>query len=161
PALRGPEAARKGIRANASRGMRMITFVRAGMLACLVLGLSTYAVGQDSPPTDDPPAESRARETPQSEGKAAAEASSEPRRMTPPAASTKAEESGPASSTFAPFRALIPSFSGTTITWIAVVLILALLLQTRPLFSWLNLDGLMLALAAVALAFRSETAAVP
>ena len=56
---------------------------------------------------------------------------------------------------------MIPNFSGTTITWIAVVLILALLLQTRPLLSWLNLDAIALALAALALAFRSETAQMP
>src|SRR5262245_55496368 len=155
---------RNGCRAFASRGLRMTTFVRGGLIACLLLGLGVSAAAQDSPPPADSPAKI-APERSQEDPKAAAarqEPATQPSRMTPPPAGENPPETPAAQpgSTLSPFRALIPNFSGTTITWIAVVLILALLLQTRPLLSWSNLDALALALAALALAFRSETAQV-
>lgn len=51
---------------------------------------------------------------------------------------------------------LLPDLRGPTLTWIAVVVILVLTLQTKPLLSWHNLDGLMLALTALLLPLRSN-----
>ena len=133
----------------------MITVVRAALLACVLLGLNAFATAQDSPTGDDPSAQTKPAPGDSAQAPTARDETPvlQPRRMSPPAAPMTVAPSGQS-----PFRALIPNFSGTTITWIAVVLTLSLLLQTRPFLSWLNLDALMLALAAIALAFRSETA---
>lgn len=50
---------------------------------------------------------------------------------------------------------LSPPLSDPTITWIAVTVILVLTLQTRPFFSWRNLDGFVLALTALAFPLRN------
>lgn len=56
---------------------------------------------------------------------------------------------------------LMPRLNTPTLTWLAVVLILALTLQTRPTwFSWHNLDGLALALMCVFMALRTDTGLV-
>lgn len=128
----------------------MITLVRAALLACLLFGLNAIASAQD-PPAGDAPAATRPAPAARDDAPL-----SQSRRMSPPATPAPSAPSGQS-----PFRALLPNFSGTTIMWIAVVLTLALLLQTRPFLSWLNLDAIMLAVAAVALAFRSETAPCP
>ena len=52
---------------------------------------------------------------------------------------------------------LMPRMKTPTMTWIAVVLILALILQTRPTwFTWHNLDGLALAAMCVLMAIRAD-----
>lgn len=51
---------------------------------------------------------------------------------------------------------LWPDLSRPTLTWIAVVVILLLTLQSKPVFSWRNIDGVVLALAAVLLALRDN-----
>jgi hypothetical protein len=56
---------------------------------------------------------------------------------------------------------LLPDLRGPTLTWIAVVVILVLTLQTKPLLSWHNLDGLMLALVALLLPLRSDVGLLP
>lgn len=60
----------------------------------------------------------------------------------------------------APWAGLWPELSGPTLAWIAVLVILVLTLQTRPLLSWHNLDGLALALAALLLALRSNVSVI-
>jgi hypothetical protein len=144
----------------------MTTFVRGGLLVCLLLGWCTAAAtAQDSPSPNLPDRAAATRPASSDDHPSSAleddSFSSMPRRMSPPVENTRLSDAPPAGSAYAPFRTLIPTLSGTTITWIAVVLILALLLQTRPFLSWLNLDALMLALAALALAFRSQTASCP
>jgi len=54
------------------------------------------------------------------------------------------------------WRDLLPELNGPTLTWIAVVVILVLTLQIKPLFSWHNLDGVMLALVVLLLRLRSN-----
>lgn len=49
---------------------------------------------------------------------------------------------------------LLPELSASTLAWIAVVVILLLTLQVRPLRSWHNLDGLVLALTALLFLLR-------
>lgn len=49
---------------------------------------------------------------------------------------------------------LTPELSGATLTWFAIVLILALTLHTRPLFTVRNLDALVLAATCLLLAYR-------
>lgn len=144
----------------------MTTFVRGGLFVCLLLGWCASAAAQDSPSPVPPDRATATR--PAAPGDAPPSTPIEqdastaiPRRMTPPIENAHLPDAPQSASRYAPFRTLIPSLSGTTITWIAVVLTLALLLQTRPFLSWLNLDALMLALAALALAFRGETAACP
>lgn len=61
----------------------------------------------------------------------------------------------------APLKALVPQFNPVMLTWIAVFVILALTFQSKPIFTWHNADGLVLALTAVGLALRSEPAQVP
>jgi hypothetical protein len=51
---------------------------------------------------------------------------------------------------------LLPEPGGATLAWIAVVVILVLTIQTKPLLSWHNFDGLMLALAALLLSLRDN-----
>ena len=51
---------------------------------------------------------------------------------------------------------LLPELSQQALTWIAIVVILVLTLQTKPLLSWHNLDGLMLALTALLLPLREN-----
>jgi len=51
---------------------------------------------------------------------------------------------------------LAPEFSPATLTWIAVVVILVLMLQTKPILSWHNLDALMLALTALIFPLRDN-----
>jgi hypothetical protein len=50
----------------------------------------------------------------------------------------------------------LPALSGMAVAWIAVVAILLLTLQLKPLMSWHNLDGLILALTALLVAFRAS-----
>src|SRR5262245_25330958 len=136
--LTGPEAARNGFRALASRGMRMTTLVRTGLLVCMLLGFGPRVMAQDSPAQDEGRADSQQallKDSPAPSGAQDESQSAPSRRMTPPPVVTR--ESDVRASPLTPFRALMPNFSGTTITWIAVVLILALLLQTRPFLSWL------------------------
>ena len=59
------------------------------------------------------------------------------------------------------WSALLPELSGPTLSWIAVVVILVLTLQTRPLLCWHNLDGLALALASLLLPLRGEGGVLP
>ncbi|MFQ5807757.1 MAG: hypothetical protein ACE5I3_15025, partial [Phycisphaerae bacterium] len=59
----------------------------------------------------------------------------------------------PASALWADF---LPELSGSTLAWIAAVVILLLTLQTKPLLSWHNLDGLVLALTALLLSLRNN-----
>jgi hypothetical protein len=61
--------------------------------------------------------------------------------------------------TFAPD--FLPDFSGPTLTWIAIAIILMLTLQTRRLRSWHTVDGLMLALIAVLLPLRDNVGVIP
>jgi hypothetical protein len=51
---------------------------------------------------------------------------------------------------------LLPELSGPTVAWMAVVVILLLTLGFKPLLSWHNLDGLVLALTALLLSLRSS-----
>ncbi|MBI5865620.1 MAG: hypothetical protein HZB38_14150 [Planctomycetes bacterium] len=123
---------------------------------------ATRAAGSRAEPTHTaaPPTESGALESKTG-------AVEEGRRTAPPVAE-KIQLEGPAKlleklpnrTVLAPLSALRPALSGSTLTWIAVVMILALTLQTRPLFRWHNLDGIMLALSAVALSVRGETASL-
>ncbi len=53
-------------------------------------------------------------------------------------------------------EALTPTLSGATLAWVAAVLILTLTFQGRRVFSWHNLDGLLLAAVCVLLMLRSE-----
>ncbi len=54
------------------------------------------------------------------------------------------------------WSALLPDLRGPTLTWIAVVVILVLILQTKPLLSWHNLDGLVLVLTVLLLPLRNN-----
>lgn len=51
---------------------------------------------------------------------------------------------------------LLPRLDGGALTWVAVMLILTLTFQIRPLFSWHNLDGLSLAAIAILLPLRAD-----
>jgi hypothetical protein len=51
---------------------------------------------------------------------------------------------------------LVPELSVVTLTWIAVVVILVLTLQAKPLLCWRNFDGVILALTALLLPLRSK-----
>ena len=55
---------------------------------------------------------------------------------------------------------LLPELTGPTLAWIAVVVILVLMLKFKPLLSWHNLDGVVLALTALLLALRSSLGVV-
>lgn len=52
---------------------------------------------------------------------------------------------------------VMPHFTGRTLTWISIVLILTLTFQTRPLLSWHNLDGITLAIITILLPLRGNT----
>ena len=56
------------------------------------------------------------------------------------------------------WRDLLPDLNAAALTWIAVVVILVLTLQAKPIFCWHNLDGLMLALTALLLPLRGDVA---
>jgi hypothetical protein len=58
------------------------------------------------------------------------------------------------------WRDLLPELSAATLTWIAVVVILVLTIQAKPIVCWHNLDGLMLALTALLLPLRGNTSLV-
>ena len=56
---------------------------------------------------------------------------------------------------------LLPNFDAAALTWIAVVVILVLTIQARPILCWHNLDGLILALTALLLPLRGNTELIP
>lgn len=58
------------------------------------------------------------------------------------------------------YEELVPTISEATMSWIAVVMILLLTLQTRPLLTMRNLDGLMLAAVALLFVLRDNTTVV-
>lgn len=58
-------------------------------------------------------------------------------------------------------RELLPDLGPPALTWVAVVVILVLVLRTKPLLCWHNLDGLMLALTAVLLPLRGDVGVIP
>lgn len=124
----------------------------ASALLCTLAGLTGVAAvaGQRAP------------------GQTASKPASAPAAASTPAASQPAvarisggaRDDGPRSDATAdqrdPFAPLRPALNAATLTWFAVVLILVLVLQTRPLLSFHNLDGLILAATGVLLALRGD-----
>lgn len=134
----------------------------------LILSLAVVAVGlcagnlcaaQDDPPPA--PTAGAAPAPPPQESPPATESPTSQTQGEPPAA--PATETGRLGATpmERPGIAFYPDLTGPSLHWFAVVVILLLSFRGQPLWSIRNLDGIMLALAALLLLFRGPTAAVP
>ncbi len=127
------------------------------VVAVALFGGNLCAAQDDPAPAPTP----SAAPTPPPDAPPAAESPS-PQPQPEPAA-TQAAPAGRLGATpmERPGIAFYPDLAGPSLHWFAVVVILMLSFRGQPLWSVRNLDGVMLALAALLLLFRGPTAAVP
>lgn len=138
---------------------RLLAFAAAA--CCGLLSASWSAAAQDADPPPAPPTEGASADG-TSTTRPAAERTVHgfeggPRAGDAPAPSaveTLLTTAGPSGSGVA----FYPDLAAPALNWFAVVVILLLSFRARPIFCWRNLDGVMLALAALLLLFRPDAA---